>query len=73
MDDEVEEPSLTLPTSEVEAALAALPRVRLRHDAVPEALSAASFLETIVMHVLQTTPVNYHREARRRIGGLPNS
>ena len=43
-----------------------LPAVRIRHDAVPKALQASAFFETIIGHVLDATPVTMHREARLR-------
>ena len=46
--------------------LAELPRVRIRHDAMPEQLAPARFLAAMVTRVLDATPVNLHREARRR-------
>ena len=40
--------------------------VRIRHDAVPEDLSAAKFLATLVEAVLERTPVEMHVEVRQR-------
>ncbi len=40
--------------------------VRIRHDAVPDDLSAARFLATLVDAVLQRTPVEMHVEVRQR-------
>jgi len=53
-------------TAEVDAALAALPDIVIRHETVPAALQPGRFLETMVGRVLSTTPVTRHREARRR-------
>lgn len=53
-----------VPISDVEMALAALPTVVLRHDAVPEHLSPAVFLAQMVTRVLDATPVNLHKPAR---------
>jgi hypothetical protein len=40
--------------------------VRIRHDAVPDDLSAARFLATLVDAVLERTPVEMHVEVRQR-------
>ncbi|MCA1705840.1 MAG: hypothetical protein LC808_22285 [Actinobacteria bacterium] len=40
--------------------------VRLRHDAVPDDVSAARFLVTLVDAVLERTPVEMHVEVRQR-------
>ncbi|GAS87802.1 hypothetical protein [Mycolicibacterium brisbanense] len=53
-------------TAAVDEALAALPDIAIRHDTVPPQLQPARFLATMVTRVLDTTPVNRHREARRR-------
>ncbi|MFT3660034.1 MAG: hypothetical protein QM809_01180 [Gordonia sp. (in: high G+C Gram-positive bacteria)] len=42
------------------------PPVILRHDVVPAALDPARFLQTMVERILDTTPVDRHKEARRR-------
>lgn len=55
-----------VPMRESDHLVERLPPVRIRHDSVPEELSAARFLATMVDHVLDTTPVNFHIEARRR-------
>ncbi len=51
---------------EIERVLARLPRVTIRHEAIPDVLSPVRFLAMMVDHVLDTTPVNFHKEARRR-------
>jgi hypothetical protein len=43
-----------------------LPAVRLLQDEVPPALQPSVFLAAMVERVLDATPVNRHREARRR-------
>ena len=53
-------------TAAVDAALAALPDIAIRHDVVPPQLQPARFLEIMVNRVIETTPVTRHREARRR-------
>ncbi|OII21325.1 hypothetical protein [Frigoribacterium sp. MCBA15_019] len=64
-DDELED----VPRSAVDDAVANLPRVILRHDSVPPALQPGRFLAQMVNQVIDATPVNRHREARRRIPG----
>lgn len=53
-------------TAAVEAALAALPDIVIRHETVPPALQPGRFLQIMTERVLATTPVTRHREARRR-------
>ncbi len=53
-----------VPLSEIDRALAALPAVTLRHDAVPCHLTPAVFMATMIDRVLETTPVNMHKLAR---------
>ncbi len=55
-----------VPESEVERALASLPTVLVRHDAIPAGLSPARFLGLMVDRVLDATPINLHVEARLR-------
>jgi hypothetical protein len=57
----------------IERVLRSLPEVTVRHDAIPVGLSPARFLGTMVRRVLDTTPVNMHKEARARLklGGRP--
>lgn len=52
--------------SDIDRTLAQLPWVRIDHARTPANLSAATFLATMVNHVLETTPVNMHDAARRR-------
>ncbi len=61
-----EDTAAELPTDQIEHDLAALPRVAVRHDLVPEHLQAGRFLGTMVNRVLDTTPVTLHKEARTR-------
>lgn len=70
-EDEEEIPSEDVST--IEAVLAALPPVSIRHDATPAALSPAAFLATMVRRVLDATPVNMHKQARARMkeGAIP--
>lgn len=65
---ELEEGMSVIPATDVERALANLPRVNIRHDAMPANLSPARFLALIVNRVLDATPINFHTEARVRRG-----
>ncbi|AWT54147.1 hypothetical protein [Mycolicibacterium smegmatis] len=58
-------------TAKVDEALAALPDIAIRHDAVPEQLQPARFLQTMVARVLDVSPVTRHREARFRRNTAP--
>jgi hypothetical protein len=60
-DSDIEVPAAT------EADLADVPPVRLRQDLVPESLAPAPFFETMVTTVLSNSPINLHREARKRL------
>ena len=51
---------------EVVGTLAQIPMVRIDHERTPSNLSPATFLAAMVNHVLETTPVTLHTEARRR-------
>lgn len=53
-------------TARIPVDLTELPKVRILHQEVPPALQAATFLRETVSHVLETTPVTMHREARSR-------
>lgn len=61
-----EDESVAMNESEIDRTLAQLPWVRIDHARTPANLSPATFLATMVSHVLETTPVNMHVEARRR-------
>jgi hypothetical protein len=61
-----DEKPVELPLPEIERQLAQLPPVRISHDRTPENLSPATFLATIVEHVLDQTPVTMHKGARGR-------
>ena len=54
-----------LADEETHEAIAALPPVSLRHDAVPPELQPARFLAVVVNRVLDATPVNRHAAVRR--------
>jgi hypothetical protein len=66
-DSEELEDAPAVASNEVEAALAALPVVKLRLDAVPAALQPGRFLATMTLRVLDATPVNLHKDARARL------
>lgn len=53
-------------TTGIDAQLAALPQVRLRHDLVPEELSPARFFAIMMEIVLDNSGVAQHRDARTR-------
>jgi len=65
-DPNLEDDIAPVPSSDVGWALIGLPAIRVRHDATPDRLSPARFLELMVTRVLDATPVNLHREARAR-------
>lgn len=62
---ENDEPAEEVHVGEVEAALAALPEVHILHHEVPEQLQPSRFLQIMVDRVLDATPVNVHKEARK--------
>jgi hypothetical protein len=71
IDDDLEEAGIEVvdvsgAETEVVRVLAALPLVQIRHDVIPEALTAERFLQVMVDRVLDATPVDRHVEARRR-------
>ncbi|TFW30269.1 hypothetical protein E4L96_00485 [Massilia arenosa] len=55
-----------LPVSEVDQAIAQLPKVTIRSDATPPELAPGRFMATMITKVLGATPVNMHKEARQR-------
>lgn len=52
------------PDDEVLAALAQLPAVELRQELVPSVLQPSAFLQTLILAILDRTPVELHRGAR---------
>lgn len=60
-------------TAAVDAAVAALPDIVIRHETVPAQLQPARFLATMISRVVDTTPVTRHREARRRRNSAPEA
>lgn len=65
VDKEEDAPAPT-PESEVDREIAQLPKVTIREENIPEDLAPGRFLAAMVTRVLGATPVNMHREARRR-------
>lgn len=53
---------------EVDTHLSLLPTVRVRRDLAPPTLDPARFLQTVVEHVLDVTPITLHKDARARAG-----
>ena len=51
---------------QVEATIASLPAVGLRHDLVPRELDAGRFFAVLIGKVLDGSTVAHHEEARRR-------
>ncbi|GEL47124.1 hypothetical protein CHO01_22400 [Cellulomonas hominis] len=66
-DPEADEGMPVVAISELEGVIAAMPAVRVQHASIPDALSPATFLATMVRRVLDTTPVTLHRDARARL------
>lgn len=58
-------PALTL-DSVVERDIAQLPKVKVLKEAIPEELAPGRFLAAMVTRVIAATPVDMHKEARRR-------
>lgn len=56
---------------DIESTLTQLPTVRIRSDAMPAHLAPERFLALMIERVLDATPVNLHREARRRRASAP--
>lgn len=54
--------------SEVDRQIAQLPKVSILEEKIPEDLKPGRFLAAMVTRVLAATPVNMHKEARRRRG-----
>ncbi|PRZ39653.1 hypothetical protein CLV47_11817 [Antricoccus suffuscus] len=57
----------TIEVGAVETAMANLPLVTIRFDLVPAGLQPGRFIAEMTRRVLDATPVNLHREARRRM------
>jgi hypothetical protein len=64
-----DEELVTLAPSTVDQVIAALPKVTLREERTPPQLAPSCFLGALVTQILDTTPVNMHREARERRRG----
>lgn len=65
---ELEEGELPTPPAEsdVDREIALLPKVAILENETPDDLAPSRFLAAMVKHVLSATPVNMHKEARRR-------
>jgi hypothetical protein len=66
-DPTAQDPPPDLTTVDVDESLSTLPAVCIRHDAIPESVSPSRFMETMVQRVLDVTPINLHKECRRRM------
>jgi hypothetical protein len=55
-----------IPASDVDHEIARLPKVTILEAKTPEDLAPSRFLSAMVTRVLAATPVNMHKEARRR-------
>ena len=71
-DADEEEPGVAQPEDveeeaevDVDAGLAALPTVTIRHDLIPANVDPSRFFTVVLDVVLDNTPVAYHRAARR--------
>lgn len=63
VDSESDEPTTSnLALSDIER----LPKVSIEHHRIPEVLTPAHFLANMVTRVLSTSPIDMHKEARRR-------
>lgn len=67
-DDEEAEVPAVIPTAAVDKAIADLPKVSILIKETPPELAPERFLAELVSRVLATTPVNVHKEVRRRRG-----
>jgi hypothetical protein len=62
-EEEVLEPE---PDSKVDCEINQLPNVKVLREQTPEELAPSRFLAAMIARVLSATPVNMHKEARRR-------
>lgn len=65
LDDEADAP-VRVPLAVVDGEIALLPKVTIRTDKTPDELAPGRFLAAMIVRVLGATPVNMHKEARRR-------
>lgn len=65
LEDEADAP-VRVPLAVVDGEIALLPKVTIRSDKTPEELAPGRFLAAMIARVLDATPVNMHKEARRR-------
>lgn len=54
------------PDSALDREISQLPNVSVLRDQIPNVLAPSRFLAAMIVRVLNATPVNMHREARRR-------
>jgi hypothetical protein len=64
--DNQEEIAAPIDFHDIDFEITQLPAVKILIDQTPEELNPGRFLATMVLRVLSTTPVNMHKEARRR-------
>lgn len=55
-----------MPESEVDRDIAQLPKVKIVQEETPDVLAPGRFLAAMIVRVLGITPINMHKEARRR-------
>jgi hypothetical protein len=65
IEEEEENPAL-VPVRDIDGEIAQLPKVKVLTDQTPDELNPGRFLAAMVVRVLGATPVNMHKEARRR-------
>jgi len=65
---ELEDDNVPAPALEaiVDQDIAQLPKVKILNEQIPGELAPGRFLAAMVTRVLNATPVNMHKEARRR-------
>jgi hypothetical protein len=63
---EEEDAPAPVPASDVDRDIAALPKVKIVEEEIPDELSPGRFLAAMVTHVLDATPVDIHEDARER-------
>jgi hypothetical protein len=62
--EEIEDVEAEEPVENLEATLASMPTVSLRHELVPEELSASRFFKVMINGVLDRSPISQHKRAR---------
>lgn len=69
-DVEVEDVEEEPPVEDIDAVLASLPMVSIRHDLVPDEVSPGRFFKVILEGVLDASPISLHVKARELRSGL---